>query len=340
MIDLIHNMFLATEPFDSIYNGIKTAEYRLYDEKRKKVAVGDTIIFTNRDTGDTVKTAVTYIKTFDNFLSLFSALGCEGEPYRRWTARQLADSMRAYYTEEAEKEHGVVAIGIQLIGPALKIIGRVKNDFPTKFGLPRQGGLVEEIKGYIEFLPQYRVKEALRGLEGYSHIWILWGFSKAEREDWSPTVRPPRLGGNTRMGVFATRSPFRPNSIGMSCVRLEKIDCEKGILYVSGTDMCDGTPVYDIKPYLSFADSVPDAVSGFADTAGERRVEVEFPEDLLHRVPEDKRAALTEVLENDPRPSYQNDSERIYGLAFGGLNVKFTVDEGVLYVIDCEKKKD
>ncbi|MBR6776119.1 MAG: ASCH domain-containing protein, partial [Clostridia bacterium] len=133
MIDLIHNMFLATEPFDSIYNGIKTVEYRLYDEKRKRVAVGDTIIFTNRDTGETVKTAVTYIKTFDSFLSLFSALGCEGEPYRRWTARQLADSMRAYYTEEAEKEHGVVAIGIQLIGPALKIIGRVKNDFPTKF---------------------------------------------------------------------------------------------------------------------------------------------------------------------------------------------------------------
>ena len=334
MIDLIHNMFLATEPFDSIYNGIKTAEYRLYDEKRKKVAVGDTIIFTNRDTGDTVKTAVTYIKTFDNFLSLFSALGCEGEPYRRWTARQLADSMRAYYTEEAEKEHGVVAIGIQLIGPALKIIGRVKNDFPTKFGLPRQGGLVEEIKGYIEFLPQYRVKEALRGLEGYSHIWILWGFSKAEREDWSPTVRPPRLGGNTRMGVFATRSPFRPNSIGMSCVRLEKIDCEKGILYVSGTDMCDGTPVYDIKPYLSFADSVPDAVSGFADEKKDYEIEVIIPDGLREKLPDEKLAGLTGALRDDPRPAYKRNDDKEYGFTYAEKEIKFISGEGVLTITD------
>ena len=334
MIDLIHNMFLATEPFDSIYNGIKTAEYRLYDEKRKKVAVGDTIIFTNRDTGDTVKTAVTYIKTFDNFLSLFSALGCEGEPYRRWTARQLADSMRAYYTEEAEKEHGVVAIGIQLIGPALKIIGRVKNDFPTKFGLPRQGGLVEEIKGYIEFLPQYRVKEALRGLEGYSHIWILWGFSKAEREDWSPTVRPPRLGGNTRMGVFATRSPFRPNSIGMSCVRLEKIDCEKGILYVSGTDMCDGTPVYDIKPYLSFADSVPDAVSGFADEKKDYEIEVIIPDGLREKLPDEKLAGLIGALRDDPRPAYKRNDDKEYGFTYAEKEIKFISGEGVLTITD------
>ncbi len=334
MIDLIHNMFLATEPFDSIYNGIKTAEYRLYDEKRKRVAVGDTIIFTNRDTGETVKTAVTYIKTFDSFLSLFSALGCEGEPYRRWTARQLADSMRAYYTEEAEKEHGVVAIGIQLIGPALKIIGRVKNDFPTKFGLPRQGGLVEEIKGYIEFLPQYRVKEALRGLEGYSHIWILWGFSKAEREDWSPTVRPPRLGGNTRMGVFATRSPFRPNSIGMSCVRLEKIDCEKGILYVSGTDMCDGTPVYDIKPYLSFADSVPDAVSGFADEKKDYEIEVIIPDGLREKLPAEKLAGLIGALRDDPRPAYKRNDDKEYGFTYAGKEIKFISGEGVLTVTD------
>lgn len=334
MIDLIHNMFLAAEPFDSIYNGIKTAEYRLYDEKRKKVAVGDTIIFTNRDTGETVKTAVTYIKTFDCFLSLFSALGCEGEPYRRWTAQQLADSMRAYYTEEAEKEHGVVAIGIQLIGPALKIIGRVKNDFPTKFGLPRQGGLVEEIKGYIEFLPQYRVKEALRGLEGYSHIWILWGFSKAEREDWSPTVRPPRLGGNTRMGVFATRSPFRPNSIGMSCVRLEKIDCEKGILYVSGTDMCDGTPVYDIKPYLSFADSVPDAVSGFADEKKDYEIEVVIPDGLKEKLPAEKLAGLIGALRDDPRPAYKRSDDKVYGFTYAGKEIKFISGEGVLTVTD------
>lgn len=225
----------------------------------------------------------------------------------------------------------------------IKVIARIHSDFDEKFGIPRQSGLAQSVKAKIVFEPEFRNPEAVRGLEGYSHIWLIWQFSKAVRDDWSPTVRPPRLGGNTRMGVFATRSPFRPNSMGLSSVKLDKveIDPELGpVLHVSGADLLNGTPIYDVKPYVKYADSHPDAVSGFADTAGERRVEVEFPEDLLVRVPEDKRAALIEVLENDPRPSYQSDSERIYGLAFAGLNVKFTVDDGVLYVIDCEKKKD
>ncbi|MBR6522525.1 MAG: tRNA (N6-threonylcarbamoyladenosine(37)-N6)-methyltransferase TrmO [Oscillospiraceae bacterium] len=223
----------------------------------------------------------------------------------------------------------------------IKVIARIHSDFDEKFGIPRQSGLAQSAKAKIVFEPEFRNPEAVRGLEDYSHVWLIWQFSKAVREDWSPTVRPPRLGGNTRMGVFATRSPFRPNSMGLSSVKLDKveIDPELGpVLHVSGADLLNGTPIYDVKPYVKYADSHPDAVSGFADTAGERRVEVEFPEDLLERVPEDKRAALIEVLENDPRPSYQNDSERIYGLTYGGLNVKFTVDDGVLYVIDCGKK--
>ncbi len=223
----------------------------------------------------------------------------------------------------------------------IKVIARIVSDFDEKFGIPRQSGLAQSLKAKIVFEPEFRNPEAVRGLEDYSHIWLIWQFSKAVREDWSPTVRPPRLGGNTRMGVFATRSPFRPNSMGLSSVKLDKveIDPELGpVLHVSGADLLNGTPIYDVKPYVKYADSHPDAQSGFADTAGERRLEVEFPEDLLRRVPEDKRAALTEVLENDPRPSYQNDSERIYGLAFAGMNVKFTVDDGVLYVVDCGKK--
>ena len=223
----------------------------------------------------------------------------------------------------------------------INVIARMKSDFPTKFGIPRQPHLVEELRSTIVFEPEYRNADALRGIEGFSHLWIIWQFSEAVRSGWSPTVRPPRLGGNTRMGVFATRSPFRPNSMGLSSVKLDKveIDPELGpVLHVSGADLLNGTPIYDVKPYVKYADSHPDAQSGFADTAGERRVEVEFPDDLLRQVPEDKRAALIEVLENDPRPSYQSDSERIYGLAFAGLNVKFTVDEGVLYVVDCERK--
>lgn len=331
---MIHNMMLANEPFESIYNGTKTAEYRLYDEKRKKISVGDTIVFTNRDTGDTVKTSVTYIKVFPSFLELFSALGCEGEPYRHWSAQFLADSMREYYTAEQEQEHGVVAIGIRLVGPELRVIARVKNDFPTKFGLPRQSGLVEEIKGYIEFLPEYRVKEAFRGLDGYSHIWVLWGFSHAERDEWSPTVRPPRLGGNTRMGVFATRSPYRPNSVGMSCLKLESIDHENGVLQVSGMDMCSGTPVYDIKPYLTFTDSKPDAVSGFADEKKDYSIKVIIPDEIGKKLPKEKLAGLMGALGDDPRPAYKREEEKEYGFCYAGKEVKFVYKDGVLVVTE------
>ncbi len=224
----------------------------------------------------------------------------------------------------------------------IKVIAHIRSDFEEKFGIPRQSGLAQSARATIVFEPEFRNGDAFRGLEEYSHIWLIWQFSKAVREEWSPTVRPPRLGGNTRMGVFATRSPFRPNSMGLSAVKLDKVemDPELGpVLHVSGADLLDGTPIYDVKPYVKYADSHPEAECGFADTAGERRVEVEFPDDLLDYVPADKRDALIEVLENDPRPSYQNDSERIYGLAFAGLNVKFTVDDGVLYVIDCERTK-
>lgn len=223
----------------------------------------------------------------------------------------------------------------------IKVIARIHSDFDEKFGIPRQSGLAQSLKATVVFEPEFRNPEAVRGLEGYSHIWLLWQFSKAVREEWSPTVRPPRLGGNTRMGVFATRSPFRPNSIGLSSVKLDRVEIhpELGpVLHVSGADLLNGTPIYDVKPYVKYADSHPEAESGFADTAAERILEVDFPEDLLAYVPEDKRGALTEVLANDPRPSYQNDSERIYGLSFAGLNVKFTVDDGVLYVIDCGRK--
>lgn len=223
----------------------------------------------------------------------------------------------------------------------IKVIARIRSDFDEKFGIPRQSGLAESLKATVVFEPEFRNPEAVRGLEDYSHIWLIWQFSKAVREEWSPTVRPPRLGGNVRMGVFATRSPFRPNSMGLSSVKLDRveIDPELGpVLHVSGADLLNGTPIYDIKPYVRYADSHPEAVSGFADTAGERHLEVEFPEDLLRNVPEDKRSALIEVLENDPRPSYQDDNERIYGLSFAGLNVKFSVDEDVLYVIDCGRK--
>ncbi len=331
---MIHNMMLANEPFESIYNGTKTAEYRLYDEKRKKISVGDTIVFTNRDTGDTVKVSVTYIKVFASFVALFSALGCEGEPYRRWTAQQLADSMGEYYTAQQEKEYGVVAIGIRLVGPELRIIARVKNDFPTKFGLPRQAGLVDEIKGKIEFLPEYRVKEALRGLEGYSHIWVIWGFSHAEREAWSPTVRPPRLGGNTRMGVFATRSPYRPNSVGMSCLKLESIDSENGVLHVSGMDMCSGTPVYDIKPYLTFTDSKPEAVCGFAEEKKDYSIEVIIPDEIGKKLSKEKLAGLMGALSDDPRPAYKREEEKEYGFSYAGKEIKFVYKDGALVVTE------
>lgn len=219
----------------------------------------------------------------------------------------------------------------------IDIIARIHTDFENKFGLPRQSGMVEGLKGRIVFEPKYRNPDAVRGLSDFSHVWLIWEFSKAKRDNWSATVRPPRLGGNERMGVFATRSPFRPNPLGLSCVKLESVEIDPidgSVIVVSGIDMLDGTPIYDIKPYVPHADLRPDAVGGFADAHRDDRVEVVFPEDLLEKVPADKREALRGVLEGDPRPSYQDDPERIYGFGFAGLEVKFKVADGVLTVTE------
>jgi tRNA (adenine37-N6)-methyltransferase len=227
-----------------------------------------------------------------------------------------------------------------LCGDAVKIIARIRTDFPTKFGIPRQSGLVEELEGTIVFEPEYRNPDALRGLEGFSHIWLIWKFSETVRETWSPTVRPPRLGGSQRMGVFATRSPFRPNPIGLSCVRLKgiRLHSELGpVLLVSGVDLMDNTPIYDIKPYLPYADSHPEATGGFADSHADYPLEVDFPKEWLDLIPEDRREALVGVLASDPRPRYQNDPERIYGFEFGGFNVKFKVADRVLTVNSVTK---
>ncbi len=221
----------------------------------------------------------------------------------------------------------------------MKIIARISTDLPSKFGLPRQSGLIEGIEGKIVFEEEYRNPEAFRGLEDFSHIWILWQFSEAVRDDWSPTVRPPMLGGNKRVGVFATRSPFRPNSIGLSSLRLERIEftADKGpVLHVSGCDLMDGTPIYDIKPYLAYTDSHPDAVGGFTQSLPARSLSVEVSDELLLHVPENKRATLKAILSQDPRPSYQNDSERVYGFVFAGLEVRFVVCEGVLTVVSID----
>ena len=206
-------------------------------------------------------------------------------------------------------------------------VAHIRSDFPTKFGIPRQSGLVEELRATVVFAPAYRDPSALRGLEGFSHLWLLWVFSQSVDAGWSPTVRPPRLGGNERMGVFATRSPFRPNPIGLSAVKLEEIRLqtpEGPQLVVSGADLMDGTPILDIKPYVPYADSHPEALSGFAPTGG-ALLEVDCPPALLERVPPDKRQALLGVLARDPRPSYQHDPERVYGMDFAGLQVRFSV---------------
>ena len=223
----------------------------------------------------------------------------------------------------------------------MKIIARIHNDFPSKFGIPRQSGLVEALKARVVFEPDFRSPEAVRGLEGFSHIWLIWQFSQAVREDWSPTVRPPRLGGNQRLGVFATRSPFRPNPIGLSCVRLAGIDLhtpEGPVITVAGADLMDGTPIYDIKPYLPYADCRPEALGGFAPAPAGARLAVDIPPELLERVPEDKRAALAGVLSQDPRPSYQHDPERVYGMAFAGLEVRFQVEGDRLRVVSVERE--
>ena len=217
----------------------------------------------------------------------------------------------------------------------IRPIAYIRTDFPTKFGIPRQAGLAEELSGQIIFEPDFRMEEALRGIEGFSHIWLIWGFSENDGS-WTPTVRPPRLGGNTRMGVFATRSPFRPNGLGLSCVRLLDVRKEPGlgtILRVGGADMVDGTPIYDIKPYLPYADSIPDARGGFAPDPG-RQLQVEIPPELEKKLPEEKRAALFACLKQDPRPRYQDDPERIYGMSFAGFEIRFQVDGTQLRVVE------
>ncbi len=217
----------------------------------------------------------------------------------------------------------------------IQVIARMKSDFPTKFGIPRQSGLVEDLQSIIVFEPEYRNSDALRGIEGYSHLWIVWQFSETVRQRWSPTVRPPRLGGNTRMGVFATRSPFRPNSLGLSCVKLVSVEqtAHAGtVIHVAGADMMDGTPIFDIKPYIPYSDCHPDALGGFTDTASDFLLEVDFPAHLLEKLPKTKQQAAVGVLSHDPRPSYQRKPERVYGLAFAGYDIRFTVEENTLHV--------
>jgi tRNA-Thr(GGU) m(6)t(6)A37 methyltransferase TsaA len=218
-------------------------------------------------------------------------------------------------------------------------IARIQTDFAGKFGVPRQSGLVPELRGRILFEPAFRSPEAVRGLEEFSHIWLLWHFSAAapEGETFSPTVRPPRLGGNTRLGVFATRSPFRPNAIGLSCVRLERVEKRPNagtVLVVSGADLLDGTPIYDIKPYLPYADCRPEASGGFAAEALRPPLRVVFPDALLARLPEPLRDAAVQVLAQDPRPSYQDDPARVYGFSFGGADIRFTVEGDTLTVVE------
>ena len=220
-------------------------------------------------------------------------------------------------------------------------IAKIETDFPTKFGIPRQSGIVAELSGRIVFEDKYRSAEAIRGLEDFSHLWVIWGFSENEGKEYSPTVRPPRLGGNKRMGVFATRSPFRPNGLGLSCLKLERIESTKKegyVLVVSGADMVSGTPIYDIKPYLPFADSHPEATGGFADSVREDRLSVYADESLLNRIPADKREGLIGVLKGDPRPSYHHDPERIYGFPYAGFEVKFRVSDDTLTI--CDIKED
>ncbi len=221
----------------------------------------------------------------------------------------------------------------------IQVIARMHSDFSTKFGIPRQSGLIEELRSTIVFEPEFRNADALRGIEDFSHLWLIWQFSEAVRTGWSPTVRPPRLGGNTRMGVFATRSPFRPNNLGLSSVRLLGVEqtAEFGtVLHVGGADLMDGTPIFDIKPYIPYGDCHTDATGGFTDTAGDFLLEVNFPEALLKKLPQDKQAAAIGVLSHDPRPSYQKDPERIYGLNFAGFDIRFRVEEKKLTVLEVK----
>ncbi len=218
----------------------------------------------------------------------------------------------------------------------MKHIAYIRSDFPDKFGIPRQSGLVDSLVARIVFQPEYRNADALRGIEGFSHLWLIWEFSKSVGKPWSPTVRPPRLGGNARLGVFATRSPFRPNPVALSCVRLLSVEQspEGPCLLVAGADLMDGTPIYDIKPYIPYADCHPEALGGFTAKAEDYILEVNFPEALLQLLPPDRRTAAVEVLSHDPRPSYQNDPDRIYGMSFAGKNIRFRIEDKTLTVLD------
>ena len=219
----------------------------------------------------------------------------------------------------------------------MKIIARIRNAYDGKFGVPRQSGLVEQVVSTIVFEPVYRVAEALRGIEEFSHLWLIWAFDRAEREEWSPTVRPPRLGGNQRVGVFATRSPYRPNAIGLSCVKLVGVEKsnEGTVLKVAGADLMNRTQIYDIKPYLPYADCRPEATGGFTDRTEKRTVKVDVPEEIAKRMGEEELEALKAVLEQDPRPAYQDDPERVYAFEFGGRHVEFKVNEGILTVLQA-----
>ena len=219
----------------------------------------------------------------------------------------------------------------------MRTVARIRSDFPEKFGIPRQSGVVESLEAKIVFEPEFRVMDAVRGLEDFSHIWLIWEFSEAVRDTWSPTVRPPRLGGNVRMGVFATRSPFRPNPIGLSCVKLLKVEQDEAlgpVLTVAGADLMDGTPIYDIKPYIPYADCHPEAQGGFTTKVEMKPLTVDFPAELLEKVPSEKRNALIGVLEQDPRPRYQKDPERVYGMSFAEMEIKFTVSDRTLSVVE------
>ena len=223
----------------------------------------------------------------------------------------------------------------------MQVIARMHSDFPTKFGIPRQSGLVEQLRSTVVFEPEFRNPDALRGIADFSHLWIIWQFSEAVRQGWSPTVRPPRLGGNTRMGVFATRSPFRPNNLGLSCVKLLGVEQTREygtVLHVGGADLLDGTPIFDVKPYIPYADAHPDAAGGFTDTAGDFLLNVDFPAPLLALLPEEKREAAIQVLSHDPRPSYQRKPNRVYGLTFAGYDIRFQVQGDVLTVVEVAEK--
>ena len=222
----------------------------------------------------------------------------------------------------------------------MKVIGHIRTDFPSKFGIPRQSGLIDGLKGKIVLEPEYRNPQVYKGIEEFSHIWLLWEFSEAKKEHWSATVKPPRLGGKKRMGVFATRAPFRPNNIGLSCVKLDRVEQDEKdgpVLWVAGVDLLDGTPIYDIKPYIPLTDCHPEASEGYTRETKIHELKVEFPEELLNQYPEEKRQAVLGILAQDPRPTYFQDPERVYGVSFAGFDVKFRVDGDLLIVCGLEK---